>query len=198
VDGGAADSISICQLPETLPALAIAEDRLAIEIERHAPDVPAFEPRTPEAGAHPLDDQTALEFGHRGNDRHHRPAQRSARVDLLAEADELDVEPAELVDGLEEVPHRPGQPVEGPDQDHVEAAAARLAHHQVQSWTARLRAADGVGVRGNDVEAALRGHGPQVEHLRLGVLIAGADPGVDRTAFHARRPFGRAAACRRM
>jgi hypothetical protein len=86
----------------------------------------------------------------------------AAGIDLLAEVDELDVEPAELVDILEDVPHRPGQPVEGPDQDHVQATAARLAHHQIQSRPARLRAADGVGLGSDDVEAAQCGHGPKV------------------------------------
>jgi hypothetical protein len=79
-----------------LSAPTIEQDRLAIERERHASDVPAFEPRAPEAGAHPFDDQAAFQLGHRADDSHHGAAQRATRVDLFAERDELDVQPAEL------------------------------------------------------------------------------------------------------
>ena len=43
-------------------AAAIAEDGIAIEFKRPAPDVAAFETGAPHAGAHPLDDKVALQF----------------------------------------------------------------------------------------------------------------------------------------
>jgi hypothetical protein len=58
--------------------------------------VPAFELGPPHACPHPLDDQAALQLGDSADDDDYRPAQRAAGVDLLAEADELDVEPTSL------------------------------------------------------------------------------------------------------
>jgi len=67
-----------------------------------------FEPCAPHAGAHPFDDQVAFEFGDGADDHHNGAAQRAARVDLLTEADELDVQSIELVEHLQEVPRRAG------------------------------------------------------------------------------------------
>ena len=60
-------------------------------------------------------------------------AQRTARVDVLAEADVLDVEVVQLVEHLEEVPHRARDSIRGPDQDGVEAAAAGVGHDGIQT-----------------------------------------------------------------
>ena len=65
---------------------------------------------------------------------------------VLAEADELDVEPVQLVEHFEEVPDRSGDPIEGPDQDDIEAAAAGIAHQLIETRPLRLGAADPVGV----------------------------------------------------
>ena len=106
----------------------------------------AFEPGAPHAGADPLDDQVAFEFGDGADDDHDGAAQRAAGVDLLAEADELDVEPVQLVEHFEEVPDRPGDPVRRPDQDDIEAAAAGIPHQVIETGPARLRAGDPVGI----------------------------------------------------
>ena len=90
VYGGPGDAVSFGDLAQALSALAIAKDGFTIEIERPAADVTSFEPGAPHAGAHPLDDQVAFEFGDGADDDDDGPAQRAAGVDLLAEADELD------------------------------------------------------------------------------------------------------------
>ena len=154
----------------------VALDGGVVEDQRIPADVPAFEPGPPHAGAHPLDDQVAFEFGDSADDDHNGPAQRAAGVELFSEADVLDVEPVELVQHLEEVLHRPGDPVGGPDQHDVELAAAGIAHHGIESWPAGLRAADRVGILLDDLIAALLGHLVQVVELRFGVLVEGADP----------------------
>ncbi len=61
------------------------------------------------------------------------PAQGPAGIDLLPEADELDIDPIQFIEHLEEVLHRPGQPVGSPDQDHIEAAAAGVGHHLIEA-----------------------------------------------------------------
>ena len=87
VDGGPGDPVSLGDLAQAVAVLAIAKDGLAIEIERPAADVTAFEAGAPHAGAHPLDDQVAFEFGDGADDDHDGAAQRAAGVDLLAEAE---------------------------------------------------------------------------------------------------------------
>src|SRR5436309_15730155 len=52
----------------------------------------AFAPGAAEARLHALHDQAALELGDGRDDGEDRLPQRRARVDLLAEADELDAE----------------------------------------------------------------------------------------------------------
>jgi hypothetical protein len=62
VDGGAGDAVASGQLTETLPALAIAEDRRPVQFEWLASDMSTFESSAARAGADPLDDQTSLQL----------------------------------------------------------------------------------------------------------------------------------------
>ena len=62
MDGGAGDPVALGQLAQTLAALAVPQDGIAIEVQRLAADVTAFKPGAAHAGTHPLDDQVALEF----------------------------------------------------------------------------------------------------------------------------------------
>src|SRR5690348_9280571 len=54
-------------------------------------------------------------------------------IDLLAEADEFDLETCHLVEHLEEVCNWPGQPVTGPNQQDIELALAGVHHQPVQA-----------------------------------------------------------------
>ena len=111
MDRGAGDAIARRQLAQALTVLTVAKDGAAIEVQRLASDVPAFEAGPAHAGADPLDDQVALQFRDRSDDDHDGPAQRAAGVDVFPEADELDLETVELVENIEEVFHRPGDPI---------------------------------------------------------------------------------------
>ena len=81
------------------------------------------------------------------------PAQRAGGVDVFPERDVLDVEPVELVEDIEEVLDRPGHPIRSPDQDNVEAAAAGIAHHLIETGPPGLRTADSVGVFVDDLDS---------------------------------------------
>ena len=70
----------LCDLAQALSLAAIGEDGFPIDVQRHAPDVPAFEAGAPHAGADPLDNQIAFKFSDRGDDDHDGPAQRAAGV----------------------------------------------------------------------------------------------------------------------
>ena len=88
MDSRSANQMSLRQLAQALTVLAAAEDCRSIEDQGLPSDMPAFELSPPHAGAHPLDDQTALQLSDGADDDHDRPAQRSAGVDLFAEGDE--------------------------------------------------------------------------------------------------------------
>ena len=111
VDGGAGDAVAFGQLAQALAAFALPQDGVVIKLERLAADMPAFEPGAPHAGADPLDNKVALEFGDGSDDDDHGAAQRPAGVDLFSEADELDVQPIQIIQHIEEVLYRPGDPV---------------------------------------------------------------------------------------
>lgn len=68
-----------------------------------AADVAAFQLGPAHAAPHPFHDQVALQLGDGADDDHHGAAQRAARVDVLPEADELDVEVVHLIQHLQQV-----------------------------------------------------------------------------------------------
>jgi hypothetical protein len=126
VDGGAGDKMALCQLAETLSALPTSQDGRAIENKGLASDVPALELRPPHASPDPLDDQVALQFGDGPDDDDNSSAQRTSGIDLLTEADELDIQPVQLIQHIEEVLHRPGDTIGSPDQDDIELTPAAV------------------------------------------------------------------------
>ena len=131
----------------------------------------------------------AFEFGDRADDDDDGPAQRAAGVDLFPEADELDSDPVEFVEYIQEVLHRPGDSVASPDQNNIEPAAAGIGHHLIQARSFGFCAGDPVCVLLDDLVATLSSHLSQVEKLRLRVLIDCGDPQIERGALHARLPF---------
>jgi hypothetical protein len=163
--------MSVGDLAETESASSISKDCLAIDVEWSAPDTPAFELRSPHAGTNTLDNKVTFELGDGSDDDHHRSAQWSTGVDVLAEADELDVEMGQLVEHFQEVPRRTGDTIEGPDQHDVEVTAAGIGEQPIETWTLRLGATDLVGIFLNDLEATLCGHRAQIMGLGLGMLI---------------------------
>ena len=176
MDGGAADAVFLGDLADAPTVLTVAKDAFAIEIEGRPPDMPALKTGTPHAGAHPFDDQVAFQLRDRPDDDDYGAAQRAGRVDALPEADELDVELAQLVEHFEEVPGRAGDAIACPDKDHIEAAASGIPHQVIQTGPARLHATDPVGVLLRNFVAALSGHLAQVMELGLRALINGRDP----------------------
>jgi len=175
MDGRSADQVGLRQLSQALAVLPAAADGGPIEDQRFPSDVPALKLGPPHSGAHPFDDQAALELGDGADDHHDRSSQRPGRVDLFAEGDELDVEPVQFIQDFEEVLSGSGDPVASPDKDDVELAAAGITHHRVQSRPAGFRSADPVLVLVHDPIAALLGHLMEVVHLCFGVLIESRD-----------------------
>ncbi len=89
--------MAFCDLAKALTAFAVSLDSSAVQDQWVSADVLAFEPGAPHAGAYPLDDQVAFQFGNGADDDHDDPAQRAAGIDIFPEADVLDVQPAQFV-----------------------------------------------------------------------------------------------------
>ena len=159
-------------LSQTLTMQAVLLDGSVVQYQRSTADPLAFEAGAPHAGAHPLDDEAAFQFGDGADDDDDGAAQRAAGIDIFPEDDVLDVEPVEFVEHIEEVLHRPGHPVRCPDQDNIELAAAGIGHHLIEARPAGLGAGDPVGVLVDDGRS--RAGRPSAEGRAAG------SPGADR------------------
>ena len=62
-DHGTGDTVGLGDVGKRDPTITITQDGKTIDIDRPSTDVSAFELGAPHAGAHPLDDQIALELG---------------------------------------------------------------------------------------------------------------------------------------
>jgi hypothetical protein len=120
-------------LTQALAPSALLENSNPIDIEWPPADMPAFQPGAAHACPHLLDDEIPFEFCDGADDDHDGSPERAAGIEVLAEADELDVEMVELVEHFEEMAHGPGDPVRGPDQEHLEAAAARIPKQIIET-----------------------------------------------------------------
>jgi hypothetical protein len=177
-------------LSDALAALAVLLDGEVIQHERSPADPLAFKTGAPHAGAHSFDDQRAFEFCDGTDDYYDGATQWAASIDIFPEADVLDTYPIQLVEHIQEVLDRPGDPIRCPHENNIEPAAAGIGHHLIESWPARLGAADPIGVFLHDLIASLSSHLPQVKKLRLRMLIDCGDAQVERGALHARLLFG--------
>jgi hypothetical protein len=108
------------------------------------------------------------------------PRHWAAGIDVLPEADELDVEMSQLVPNVEEVTNRAGDTIEGCDQHDIELAAPSIGHELVQIRPLGSRTSKAVGVLPDDLETALRGKPAQVIKLGFWMLIEGRDTKIRR------------------
>ena len=118
---------SLASSPRLSPRVTITKNRLAIDVEGLATDVPAFEFGTAHPGADALDDQVAFEFCDRADDHDDGSAECSAGVDIFAERDELDAEATQFIEDFQIVSNRAGDAIARPDYDDVELAAASVS-----------------------------------------------------------------------
>src|ERR1019366_5369466 len=138
-DRSAGDPVGLRDVGQTVAAGAVSEDSNPIDLEWTPSDMPALQPGAAHPCPHPFDDEVTLEFGDRSDDDDDGPPQRAAGVEVLAEADELYIQPVELVPHFREVPHGPGDPVRGPHQDYLETAAAGIPKQVIEARPTSLR-----------------------------------------------------------
>ena len=127
-------------LTQAFATATIADDGLAIDLDRLPTDVPAFQPGSPHAGLDSFNDQVAFELRDRAEDDHDGPARRAGRIDRFAERDELDVEAVDL----EEVLGRACDAIARPDQNHIELATTGIPHQISEPRPLGLHPADPV------------------------------------------------------
>ena len=142
----------LSDLAQTLALIALLENSSPVDIERPPADVPPFQPGAAHSCRYPFDDEIPFEFCDGADDDHDGPSERGAGIKILAEADELDVEMVEFVEHLEEVSNGPGDPVRGPYQQHLEAAAACVPKELIETRATSLRPGDPISVLGDDLK----------------------------------------------
>src|SRR3954471_5649832 len=114
-DGRLRDAVELGDLRQAVVIdFAVLDDPLAINVERLASQAAAFQACPAHTGAYALDDQRTLEFRNGTDDDHDGAAQRTSSIEVLAEADELDVEVAERVEQIKEILDRARQAIAGP------------------------------------------------------------------------------------
>jgi hypothetical protein len=154
--------MSFGDLSNTLTTLTVLLDGEVVQYQRSSADALAFKAGAPHAGAHPLDDQTAFKLSDGADDYDDGAAQRAASVDIFSEADELHFQAIQIVEYFKEVPSGAGDTIAGPDQHGIEAAAASVSHHLIQSRPARFSAGDPVRILLHNFIATLSGELAQV------------------------------------
>ena len=174
------------QFAQTEAMGTIAEQGLAIYVESGTANVQAFHFCSPHAGPHAFDNKVAFEFGDGADDDDHGTAQRPAGVEILPEAEELNVQMVEFVQHFQKMPGAASQPIAGPDQHTVEAATAGVGQHLVKTRAACPGPSNAVGVALDNLIAALLGHAFQIMDLSFRVLIQSRNPQVEGGAFQAR------------
>ena len=174
------------QFAQTEAMGTIAEQGLPIYVEPWPADMLSLQPGSPHAGPHAFDDQAAFQLGDGADDDDHGAAQRPAGVEVLPEAEELNVQMVEFVQHFQKVPGAASQPIAGPDQHTVEAATAGVGQHLVQTRAACPGPSNAVGVALHNLIAALLGHAFQIMDLSFRVLIESRNPQVEGSAFQAR------------
>jgi hypothetical protein len=112
------------------------------------------------------------------------PPQRTSSIKIFTEAYELDVEMIELVQHLEEVSHGSGDPIRGPDQQHLKAAATRISKQVIETRSTSFRPGDPVGVLGNDLKTSLLSHRAKIIELRFRVLVNTRYAQIKGNSFH--------------
>jgi hypothetical protein len=176
-------------LTQTLTPSALLENSNAIDIEWPPADMSSFQPGAAHSCPYPFNDEIPFEFCDGADDDHDGPPERAAGIEVLAEADELDVEMIEFVEHLEEVAHGPGDPVRGPDQKHLEVAAARISKQIIETRSTSFSPGDPIGILGNDLKTPLLGHGAEIIELSLRVLVDTRYAQIKGNSFHIFSPI---------
>jgi len=135
----ARDGMGFGDLAQALTVGSGMQDGGTVDLEGRATDGTAFQPGASHASPNTLDDQVSFQLGDGRDDDDHGAAQRSARVQVLAKGNELDVESVEFIEHFEEVTGGSGQAVACPDQHDCKAAAAGIGHELIQARPARTR-----------------------------------------------------------
>ena len=156
------------------PAATIMKNRLAIDVEGLAADVPAFEFRPTHAGSDAFDYQRSFQLGDCADDHDDGSAECATGIDIFAERNELDAEPTQFIEDFQIVSNRAGDAIARPDDNDIELAAASVDQELIQAGPLRPGAADAVSVFVDDLEAALLSKREQVVALPGGTTAGGS------------------------
>ena len=129
---------SLASSPRLSPAVTIPKNRLAIDVERLAADMPAFEFGTAHPGADAFDDQDRSSSAIAPMITTMARPSASAGIDIFAERDELDAEVTQFIEDFQIVSNRAGDAIARPDDNDIELAAASVGQELIEPGRAWL------------------------------------------------------------
>lgn len=176
------------QLPQAALFSLVGLGNRAAHVERQEgarwpSDLAPFRPRIAHARLHPFRNQRPFEFRHGANDLEHKAARGCAEIEVVSKAHEGNSQRLEFSQGIDQVPQRPPESVQFPDQDGIEAPPVSLRHEAIQRRPRLLRPGDSlICVFINDPPAAPLRVFLKLADLHLWALLAGvrAHPAIER------------------
>jgi hypothetical protein len=183
--------VFLCNAGQRHPCESVRNNRNSVNVEWSAAYSPTFQPRSAHPRLHAFGNQRTFKLGNRTDNHDYRPAQWASRVDIFAQADELDAEMSQLVEHFQEVANASRYPVERGYEHDVETMSPGICQQLIEAGSFRSGTGNNVCVFVRNFVSALLGHFAEVEQLCFKVLVSGAHACVNRGALR----FGFCAKC---
>src|SRR5262249_35331445 len=90
--------------------------------------------RPRDAGVDPLPDHAALKFSEGARDVEQQLPAWRGRVDVLLIKVQIAPRCLQMLDGVDQVPHRAAHAVDGPGHDDIELAPTGVLQHAIEPW----------------------------------------------------------------
>jgi hypothetical protein len=140
---------------QTHSRAAVANNLRSIDLERRTTYSSTFQFRSSHPGFDSFDDQTLLELGNRTHNHDDRSTQWTGRVDIFADADELDLEVVQLVEHFQEMADISSDAVKRRNDHNVKSVSPSIRQQLIESTSFGLRAGNCVGILTHNFKSAL-------------------------------------------
>ena len=138
-DGGSGHVVFLCNAGQRHSRVAIRDNLCPVDAERRSTDSSAFQLRSAHSCSNPFDDQTFLKLRNRTHNHDYRTAQRASRVNIFAQANELDVEVAQFVEYFQEMANASRHPIERRNEHDVEAMSPSICQQLIEARAFQFR-----------------------------------------------------------
>jgi hypothetical protein len=165
--------VFLCNAGQGHPSEAVSNDFCTVNVERRTTNSSAFQFRSTHSSPDALDNERALQLGNRTDNHDYRTAQRASRVDIFAQADELDVEVAQFVEHFQEMADTPCHSIESSNEHDIEAMPPSIHQQLIEARSFRSGTGNNACVFVRNFVSALLCHFAEVVKLRLRMLVRG-------------------------